>query len=127
MLATDVRPEELAVAATFRVPPAGTGTSFVELSRRHGDYAMCGVAAVVTRTDGRTTARVALLGVGDGPVRVDVTEATADGRVDPGAVADLVDPEIDPGDDIHATAAYRRHLAHVLVERALNQAGGRAA
>jgi aerobic carbon-monoxide dehydrogenase medium subunit len=70
---SDVRPEELAVAATFAVPPAGSGTSFVELSRRHGDYAMCGVAAVVTRSDGETTARVALLGVGDGPVLVDVT------------------------------------------------------
>jgi aerobic carbon-monoxide dehydrogenase medium subunit len=124
---TDVQPDELAVAATFRVPPAGSGTSFVEVSRRHGDYAMCGVAAVVTRTDGRATARVALVGVGDGPVLVDVTEATADGRTDADAVAGLVDAAIDPADDIHATADYRRHLAHVLVERALHEAGDRAA
>jgi aerobic carbon-monoxide dehydrogenase medium subunit len=124
---SDVRPDELAVAATFPVPPASSGTSFVELSRRHSDYAMCGVAAVVTRSDGATTARVALLGVGDGPVLVDVTEATADGRVDADAVAGLVDAAIDPADDIHATADYRRHLAHVLVGRALHEAGERAA
>ena len=124
---SDVRPDELAVAATFPVPPAGSGTSFVELSRRHSDYAMCGVAAVVTRSDGETTARVALLGVGDGPVLVDVTEATADGRVDADAVAGLVDAVIDPADDIHATADYRRHLAHVLVRRALHEARERAA
>ena len=124
---SDVRPDELAVAATFPVPPAGSGTSFVELSRRHGDYAMCGVAAVVTPADGRTTARVALVGVGDGPVLVDLSEAVEGGRTDPGAVAGLVDAAIDPADDIHATADYRRHLAHVLVERALHEAGDRAA
>jgi len=124
---TDVRPDELAVAATFRVPPAGSGTSFVEVSRRHGDYAMCGVAAVVSRGAGRATARVALVGVADGPVLVDVSEAVADGRVDGDAVTGLVDVAIDPADDIHATADYRRHLAHVLVERALHEAGDRAA
>jgi aerobic carbon-monoxide dehydrogenase medium subunit len=124
---SDVRPDELAVAATFAVPPAGSGTSFVELSRRHGDYAMCGVAAMVTRSGREATARVALLGVGDGPVLVDVTEATVDGRVDAHAVAGLVDAAIDPADDIHATADYRRHLAHVLVGRALHEAGERAA
>jgi aerobic carbon-monoxide dehydrogenase medium subunit len=124
---TDVRPDELAVAATFRVPPPGSGTSFVEVSRRHGDYAMCGVAAVVARVDGRASARVALVGVGDGPVLVDVSEATSGERVDEEAVAGLVDAAIDPADDIHATADYRRHLAHVLVERALHEAGDRAA
>jgi carbon-monoxide dehydrogenase medium subunit len=88
---------------------------------------MCGVAAVVSRTDGRASARVALVGVGDGPVRVDVSEAVADGGVDTGAVAGLVDAAIEPADDIHATADYRRHLAHVLVGRALHEAGDRAA
>ena len=124
---TDVRPDELAVAATFRVPQPGSGTSFVEVSRRHGDYAMCGVAAVVARAGGRPSARVALVGVGDGPVLVDVSEATSGERVDEQAVAGLVDAAIDPADDIHATADYRRHLAHVLVERALHEAGDRAA
>jgi carbon-monoxide dehydrogenase medium subunit len=124
---TDVRPDELAVAATFRVPPAGSGTAFVEVSRRHGDYAMCGVAAVVSRGAGGAGARVALVGVGDGPVLVDVSEATADGRVDADGLAAVVDAAIDPADDIHATGDYRRHLAHVLVERALHEAGDRAA
>jgi carbon-monoxide dehydrogenase medium subunit len=124
---TDVRPDELAVAASFRVPPAGSGTSFVELSRRHGDYAMCGVAAVVTRADGRPSARVALVGVADGPVLVDVSEAAEGAWFDGDALAGLVDAAIDPAGDIHASADYRRHLAHVLVERALHEARDRAA
>ena len=45
---TALRPGELAVSATFRRPPPGTGTAFVEVSRRHGDYAVCGVGAVVS-------------------------------------------------------------------------------
>ena len=48
-----LRPGELAVAATFRRPPAASGSAFVEVARRQGDYAMCGVGAVVSRRTGR--------------------------------------------------------------------------
>ncbi|NUR07149.1 MAG: xanthine dehydrogenase family protein subunit M [Nocardioidaceae bacterium] len=107
---SDVRPGELAVSATFRRPPAGSRSSFLEVSRRHGDYAVCGVGAVVS--DG--TARVALIGVGAGPVLVPLDEPD-----DPDRVAAAVDAAIEPEDDIHATADYRRHLAQVLTRRAL--------
>ena len=59
--------------ATFRRPPAGSGSAFVELSRRHGDYAMCGVGAVVGADE--RVARVALVSVGRRPVLVDLSAA----------------------------------------------------
>ena len=122
---TDVRPGELAVAALFRRPATGSGTAFVEVARRHGDYAMCGVAAVVTR---RTpTARVALISVGAGPVLVELTDAFDGDTLDHDRARTLVDAVIEPEDDIHATADYRRHLAHVLVRRAVDEATRRAA
>jgi aerobic carbon-monoxide dehydrogenase medium subunit len=125
---TDVRPGELAVAAVFRRPPAASGTTFVEVARRHGDYAMCGVGAVVTTAhDAVTAVRVALISVAAGPVLVDLSEALDAGAVDGDRARDLVDAVIEPEGDIHATADYRRHLAHVLVRRAVDEATRRAA
>lgn len=128
---TEHADDEVAVAATFRRPPAGSGSAFLELARRHGDYAMCGVAAVVTVDPDLavTGARVGLISVGPAPVVVDLGPAVsgAGGAVAPEAMRELVDAAIDPEDDIHATAAYRRHLAHVLTERAVRQAHDTAA
>lgn len=126
-----LRTGELAVAATFRRPPAGSGSTFVELARRHGDYAMCGVAALVTvDPDGAMTgARLALISVGPVPIVVDAGPAL-DGSGTGFAedtLRDLVDAAIDPEPDIHASAEYRRHLAHVLTGRALTEARDRAA
>lgn len=123
---TATGPAELAVAATFRRPPTGSGSAFVEMARRHGDYAMCGVAAVVTVDPdlAMTSVRVGLISVGPGPVVADLTEAVtgSGGGIDSARLRDLLDDVIDPEDDIHATAAYRRNLAHVLTERAVDQA-----
>ncbi len=116
--------DELAVAAVFPRPASGSGSAFVELARRHGDYAMCGVAAVVT-LDGDldvTAAKVGLICVGDGPVVVDLGSAVSGGSLDPGVMGELVDAAIEPEADIHATAEYRRHLALVLTGRAVDQA-----
>ncbi len=127
---SSLRPGELAVAARFHRPPPGSGSAFVELARRHGDYALAGLAALVTTDpDGAiTAARAALISLGPGPVRVDLTEAVtgSGGGFDPARVRDLVDARIEPEADIHATADYRRHLAHVLTERALGAAHDRA-
>ena len=121
-----LRPGELAVAATFHRPPPRSGSAFVELARRHGDYALCGVAALVTTDhDGAvTTARVALISVGPVPVVVDVGAAVhgTGTAFDTERLAGLLDAAIDPEADIHATAEYRRHLAHVLTARALTEA-----
>jgi aerobic carbon-monoxide dehydrogenase medium subunit len=110
----DLRPGELAVSATFRRPAAGSRTAFVEVARRHGDYAICGVGAVVSPGG---AARVALVGVGDGPVVVALPDPDDTDRS-----RSLVDAAIDPEPDIHASADYRRHLAHVLVKRCLDEA-----
>jgi aerobic carbon-monoxide dehydrogenase medium subunit len=123
---TSLRSAELAVAARFARPASGCGSAFVELSRRHGDYAVCGVGALVS-TDAElaiTSAKVALISVGGGPVLVDVTDAItgSGGGFDLSAVHALLDLAIEPEADIHASAEYRRHLAHVLTSRALGQA-----
>ncbi|HET7386689.1 MAG TPA: xanthine dehydrogenase family protein subunit M [Nocardioidaceae bacterium] len=123
-----LRAGEIAVAARFPRPAAGSGSAFLELSRRHGDYALCGVAALVEvgGQEAVTSARAALLGVGPVPVLVDLASAASDGGFDPEAVASLVEDSIDPDDDVHATATYRRHLAGVLTRRALATASSRA-
>lgn len=121
-LEPDVGPDELAIEAIFPVLPARTGCGFAEVSRRHGDYAICGVAATVTLDEiGQVSlARAAYLSVSGTPLVLDLTKACAGaGIADAGEFAVT---RIDPSSDIHATAAYRRHLAGVLTARALTDA-----
>ena len=124
-LESAVRPGELAVEAFFPALPPRSGTAFVEVSRRHGDYAVAGVAAIVTLgTDGSvSSARTAYISCSPVPVVVDVTTSApaAPGGSWDGA-ADLALTRLDLEDDIHATASYRGHLARVLTARALDQA-----
>jgi 2-furoyl-CoA dehydrogenase FAD binding subunit len=105
--------DEIAVEAFFPGLAPGAGVAFQEIARRHGDYALAGVAAHV-ETDGDTVtrARVGFVSVSDVPVVVDVTDAFDD----PAAKALA---ELDPAEDIHATAAYRAHLVKVLAPRVL--------
>jgi len=105
--------DEIAVEASFPVLAPGAGVAFQEIARRHGDYALVGVAAHV-ETDGDTVtrARLGFVSVSDVPTVVDVTDALDDPAGQ--ALADL-----DPADDIHATAAYRAHLVKVLAPRVL--------
>ena len=129
-LESAVRPGELALEAYFPAPPPRSGTAFVEVARRHGDYAVAGVAAIVTLGAGGavTSARAAYISCSPVPVVVDVSAcapATEDG--DWGGAADLALTHLDLEDDIHATAGYRGHLARVLTARALRQAHGVAA
>lgn len=126
-LESAIRPDELATEAFFPAPPACTGSAWLEVSRRNGDYAVCGVGALVTLDAGRriSSARVGLISVGPAPVVVDVTDALGGQPADGGdvvAAGRLVEAAIDPQPDIHATADYRRHLAGVLTERAVRQA-----
>lgn len=125
-LESALAPDEMAVAARFPNPAADTGASWVELARRHGDYALVGVGALVRLADGElSSARVALISVGLTPVVVDVSEACAGAPYDPAvwdSALDLISAEIEPEGDIHATADYRAHLARVLSARALQQA-----
>lgn len=105
--------DEIALEAHFPALPAGAGVAFEEIARRHGDYALVGVAAVVELDgDDVTRARLGYVSVSDVPVVVDVTDALADP-----ATAALA--ELEPADDIHATADYRAHLVKVLTPRVL--------
>jgi aerobic carbon-monoxide dehydrogenase medium subunit len=123
-LESAVQPGELATEALFPVLPPSAGTGFAEVSRRRGDYAVCGVAAVVQLgEDGRIAqARAAYLSVGPRPLVLDLTEAVAGAPADLAAAAELARQSVDPAPDLHASAAYRRHLAGVLTERALLEA-----
>jgi len=131
-LESSLRAGELAVSAYFPRPPARSGTAWREVSRRHGDYALCGVGVLITLDDDLrvAAARAAFISLGPTPVLVDLADAVA-GRpfdaVDWGAAAALVRGQVEPEDDIHATAAYRRHLAGVLTARAGADAAREAA
>ena len=127
-LESAVQPGELATEVRFPVlPREGAGTGFAEISRRRGDYAVCGVAAMAwLGADGRIGgAKTALLSVGPSPVVLDLTEALAGTAADATAfpvAASLARERLAYGSDIHATARYRRQLAGVLTERALAEA-----
>jgi carbon-monoxide dehydrogenase medium subunit len=116
---TALRPQEMIIAV--RVPAADktTRVGFAELARRHGDYAMVGLAASA-RGNGKGLAnvRLAYFGVGDMPIRVKKAEAAlAAGDVD-AAVKAL---DLDPHDDLQATAKTKKHLAGVLLRRVAKQ------
>ena len=130
-LESAIEPGELATSATFPAFPARTGSAFVEVARRHGDYAVCGVAAAVTLDDDLrvTRARAAYISVGPTPVVLDLTDQVAGrppGTADWAGAGRLAAASVDPESDIHATAAYRKHLAGVLTERALRAAAEEA-
>ncbi|MQY02376.1 FAD binding domain-containing protein [Actinomadura macrotermitis] len=122
-LESALAPDELAVAATFPALPPRTGAAFAEIARRHGDYALAGVAALVTVDEaGRpAAARAGYLGVAATPLVLDLD--VSGGRA--AAAADAAG-RLDPETDIHASAEYRRHLAGVLTERVLHAAAGAA-
>jgi carbon-monoxide dehydrogenase medium subunit len=122
---------ELLTGVRFPPWPGRTGWSVQEISRRHGDYALVGLAAVLgVGDDGRIDrAAVSFFGAGATPVRVAEAERVLVGeRPDPGAfaeAAEVVTKTIEPPGDNHATAAYRAHVAGVLTRRCLAEAAGR--
>jgi aerobic carbon-monoxide dehydrogenase medium subunit len=130
-LTTALAPSELLTEVWFPALPTGSGSAWLEVARRHGDYALAGVAAVVTLNGGVVReARLALTGVDAVPVRATAAEQLLAGAPlsaqSMAAAAEEVRRQVEPHTDIHATAAYRRHLAGVLTVRALTRAGERA-
>jgi len=116
---TALAPQEVLTA--IRLPAAGidSRTGFAELARRHGDYAIVGLAASA-RASGKGLAdvRLAYFGVGATPLRAKKSEAAlADGGIEE-AVAAL---DLDPPDDVQATGAVKKHLAGVLLRRVAGQ------
>jgi len=129
---TALEPDELLTGIRLQVPNGRTGSCFLELARRHGDFALAGVGALVTLGEDGVVedARIALIGVGDTAVRSDAGEGVLRGHAPTAELladaARVVEGELEPNSDIHASADYRRHVAGVLVRRALGTAVERA-
>lgn len=123
-LQSSLADNELIVDATFPRPPVSSTTAIREVARRHGDYAVCGVALSVdrARSGAISSARAAFISVAPTPLVVDlgdVVQGRAPDVIDKGDLYDFVVERVDPSDDVHASADYRRHLAGVLVCEAL--------
>ena len=130
---TALAPAELLIEVAIPAMSARTGWAFVEVARRHGDYALAGVAATVTLDEaGRCRdARIALLGVGAGPVLArraakELAGGLPTDKLLREAAGAAAAKDIDPPGDIHASSAYRRQLVAVLTRRALERALARA-
>ncbi|HEU5193619.1 MAG TPA: xanthine dehydrogenase family protein subunit M [Methylomirabilota bacterium] len=126
-LTTTLAPEDLVVEVRLPAMPAGAGYAFEEFARRHGDFAIVGIAAMIVRAGDRcTAARLATAGTGPVPVRLRAAEeilerdGLGDAAIESAGAraAELVQPD----SDVHASAEYRRHLTRVLTVRAIRRA-----
>jgi carbon-monoxide dehydrogenase medium subunit len=129
-LTTSLEPEEILTEVRLPAMPAGAGYAFEEFARRHGDFALVGIAAFVV-TEGRRVARARLATAGASPIPVRLRAAEQilerDGLSDEtiAAAAAKASQLVEPDSDIHASADYRRHLTGVLTGRALKRARAR--
>ncbi|MBI2959010.1 MAG: xanthine dehydrogenase family protein subunit M [Betaproteobacteria bacterium] len=127
-----IEPDEIVAGALLPLWPKGHGWAFLEFARRHGDFAVVGVAALLAlKSNGRIErAAITICGVGPAPLRLTDAERSLAGAL-PGEDAFRAAAEsagkIDAIEDVHASKSYRQHLALTLTERALNAAGQRAA
>ena len=131
-LMTARRPDELLVEVRFPAAGQGTGTSFLEVARRHGDFAIVGLATSLTLTGGVITdARLAFAGISDVPVRVTEAERLLAGeRPSPSLFDEAArrgTGDLEPPADLHGTPAYRKQIAATLIRRGLQAAAGQGA
>jgi aerobic carbon-monoxide dehydrogenase medium subunit len=129
-LTTALDPRELLVEVRIPALPRGAGWSWMEIARRHGDFALAGVGVVLATRRGKITeARIGLTGVGPTPLRAADAERLLVGRAPAetlwGEAAEAVRAAVTPDGDIHASAEYRQHVAGVLTQRALREAFSR--
>jgi carbon-monoxide dehydrogenase medium subunit len=133
LFTTALAPDELLVEVEIPAPPLRAGSAFLEIARRHGDYALAGVAVTVTLDESGACGGVDLvaLSVGDQPaLSTSAPSVLAGQRPDAAlfeAAAAAIQEEIEPLGDIHASADFKRHLSGVLTRRALAKAFERAA
>lgn len=130
-LTTSLGADELLTEVRLPATPPGAGWAFEEFARRHGDFAIVGIAALVVVEGQRCRlARLATAGAGPVPIRLRAAEVVlegeglADSAIE--AAAQTARGLVEPDSDIHASADYRRHLIHVLTARALTRARARA-
>jgi aerobic carbon-monoxide dehydrogenase medium subunit len=126
-LTTSRRPDELLVEVRFPAAGRGTGISFQEVARRHGDFAIVGLATSLTLSEGAISdARLAFAGVSDVPVRaVDAEDLLVGERPSTelfDEAARRATDDIDPPADLHGSSEYRKKVAAALVRRGLRAA-----
>jgi carbon-monoxide dehydrogenase medium subunit len=131
LLTTDIQSDEMLVGIAFPAPTARTGTCFMEVARRRGDFALAGVAAIMT-TDAQARClqiRLALCGVGETPVDASAAAASLIGQLCTGEAVEAVAAEVQgmiaPSGNVHASPDYQRHIAGVLTQRAIGAAHSR--
>ena len=125
------RPDELLVQVRFPTAEPGTGVSFGEVARRHGDFAIVGLAASLTLADGAiTNARLALSGVSDVPVRATAAEDLLMGEMPSTGLFDeaarRATDDVNPPADLNGSSDYRKTVAAALVRRGLQAAADNA-
>jgi aerobic carbon-monoxide dehydrogenase medium subunit len=130
-LTTARRSDELLVAVRFPAAKPGTGVSFQEVARRHGDFAIVGLAASLALSDGAiSAARLAFAGLSDVPVRSSDAEDFLVGEVPSTGLfyeaARLATQDVDPPADLHGSSEYRKKVAAALVRRGLQAAADSA-
>jgi CO/xanthine dehydrogenase FAD-binding subunit len=133
MFATDLAADEMLVEIELPAISSHTGWSFMEVAPRAGDYALMGVAALVTLDEDRrcTHARLVYLNAGDGPVEAMEAGSALEGKIPDSESIDAAvelasQKEINPFGNIHASPDFQRHLAQVLTRKTLKQAIERA-
>jgi carbon-monoxide dehydrogenase medium subunit len=130
-LTTSRRPDEILTEVRFPVTEPGTGVAFQEVARRHGDFAMVGLAASLSLADGTISdARLAFSGVADVPVRAAEAESLLVGQ-EPSAelfaeAARQATAPLQPPADLHGSTGYRKKVAGALVRRGLRAAADNA-
>lgn len=127
-LTTSLEPSEILVEVKIPTLPQNTGWSFVELSRRTGDFAIVGVATLLFMEDGGVCkeARIALGGVAPTPIRAEEAEEVLAGEKITDALIEKAGEEAaeatETEPDYHASAEYRKEMARVFVQKALHEA-----
>ena len=125
-LSTVMEPDELLTEIVVPKASPGSGSAFVEIARRHGDFALAGVAAQIA-PGARPDIRLAACGAGPRPLRLVKTEAALRDGCDAAEAARIAAAEADPDSDVHASAAYRRRLVGIMTKRAVATARARSA
>jgi CO/xanthine dehydrogenase FAD-binding subunit len=131
-LTTDLGADEMLVEIQLPLPKPRTGSSFMEIARRRGDFAIVGIAAMVTLGENNRCSHIRLAFCGVGETSVDASAAAdilVGQEVDEAAVAEVaeaIQQWIEPAGSVHATADYQRHIAGILTARALTTANLRA-
>jgi CO/xanthine dehydrogenase FAD-binding subunit len=128
-MTTSIAADEILVEVRLPAMPAGAGFAVEEFARRHGDFAIAAVTAVIVREgEGCTKARIATAGITSHSQRLSAAEQVLEqhglGESAVAQAAEIAAGTVEPLSDRHASAAYRRQLTQVLTERAVRRAAG---